>query len=115
MARKSLIIFILILLVTLPTSEFIREAIVYERKSQLLESAYRAIELGMNKEQVKTLLDEPHSVTENELGEVWFWNSRSYQGFLREQAGFATVKGHFDISLLFNEDGRVYRKFGGVN
>jgi outer membrane protein assembly factor BamE (lipoprotein component of BamABCDE complex) len=104
-----------ILLLALPMGEFIREAIFYERKSQQLESAYQVIELGMNKEQVKTLLGEPHSATENELGEVWFWNSRNYQGFLWERAGLATVKGHFDISLLFNEDGRVYRKFGGVN
>ena len=108
-------IFIIIFLPASLAIEFTRESVVYELNSQKLESAYQTIELGMNKEQVEMLLDEPHSTTKNELGEVWSWNSGNYQGFLWKRVGLATVKGHFGISLLFGEDNRVYKKFGGVN
>jgi outer membrane protein assembly factor BamE (lipoprotein component of BamABCDE complex) len=92
-----------------------RERATYSQKSQQLESAYQKINLGMTKEQVKTIAGEPHSSWKNELGEVWYWSARNYQSSLWDRVGLATTKGHFDTSIIFDESGKVSKKYGGIN
>ena len=121
MARKYIIVFTVTLILGValtfapPLIQFTQERFAYSQKSQQLESAHQQINLGMTKEQVKTVTGEPHDMWKNDLGEVWHWSARNYQGNLWKRAGLATTKGHFGMSVILDESSKVSDKSGGVN
>jgi outer membrane protein assembly factor BamE (lipoprotein component of BamABCDE complex) len=95
--------------------ELWRERVVYRRASNALERGSRQLRQGMAKEEVKKILGEPQGAGSNEPEEVWYWEARNYQGALWGLLGLNTTKGHFEVVVSFDGQGKVTKIFGGVN
>src|SRR5581483_2337747 len=104
--KKRALLISLVVLIGLPLAELAREEFVYLSVSNRLERAYKRIEIGMTKEQVRSLAGEPDFTTTNENGEFWHWGAMNYQGWLWKQIGLTWVKGHYGMGSRFNEEGK---------
>jgi hypothetical protein len=113
--RKKTILSVLVLLIGLPIAELIREEIAYLIVSRRIKAAYERTEIGMTKEEVKKLADDPDSVTARANEEIWYWDARHHQGALWNLLGIVWVKGHYTFITAFDENGKVGQKWGGVN
>lgn len=115
MSKKKNSIIVLAVLIGLPVAELVREEIAYLIVSRKMKAAYERTEIGLTKEEVKSLAGEPHSVTATSDDETWHWGATNHQGALWEALGLAWVKGHYTLNTTFDENGRVARKSGGIN
>jgi outer membrane protein assembly factor BamE (lipoprotein component of BamABCDE complex) len=115
MRRKKVFITTLVVLISVSAAELIREEVVYLSASRKLESACQRIEAGMTREQVGLLAGEPDSATAAILGKAWHWNTIRYRGVLWKSLGLTAVKGHYELTAAFDEDGKVTRTWCGVN
>lgn len=111
MQRTKVLITLLVVFISIPTIELIREEIVYLSESRKLKSVCQQIEAGITKEQVELLAGRPDFTT----AEAWHWDAMLYQGALWKRLGLTTVKGHYGLDVTFSKDGKVTEKLCGIN
>jgi len=109
------IIGVLAVVVALLAIGLIREYVAYRHYESKLEIVHRQIHLGMSTEDIKHLVGEPDSKMQRGSEEWWYWSATNHQGKLWKLLRLTTVKGHYDLSLNFSNQGRVVGIFGGVN
>lgn len=102
-------------IVTLLAVGLIGEYGAYKHYERKVENAHKQIHLGMSAEDVKRLVGEPDSKTQRVGEEWWYWSATNHQGKLWKILRLTTVKGHYDLSVNFSNQGRVVGIWGGVN
>jgi hypothetical protein len=95
--------------------ELARERFVYRRISRRIESAHNRLKPGMTMSEVKNLADAPQEIIERKPDEYWRWSAREHQGALWGRLGLTSTKGHYDLIVQFNGEGKITKIFGGVN
>jgi hypothetical protein len=95
--------------------ELARERFVYRRVSNRIESAHGQLKTGMTKDEVRQIAGDPFEITLRRPDEYWRWSAREHQGELWKRMGLATVRGHYDLIVMFDGENRVVKVFGGVN
>ena len=95
--------------------ELAREKFGYLRYARGLEATQQRLKPGMSKDEVRQALGEPTGGWKNETGDYLIWAAGSRQGELWGTLGLATVKGHYELIVTFDGEGRVSEVFGGVN
>ena len=95
--------------------ELARESFIYRRISNRIESAHGRLKVGMTKDEVRQLAGEPFEITLRKPDEYWRWSAREYQGELWKRVGLTSVKGHYDLIVMFDGENRIVKVFGGVN
>jgi hypothetical protein len=86
----------------------------------VLASARSQIQPNMTRKSVEDLIplrpDRTDSVlTQFGKKEELYWDSGWHQGVLHEFIGYTSYKGHFGLTVSFNEDGIVDGVAGGFN
>ena len=116
-STKKKVVIILLFLLTLFALELGRETIIYRMVTKKLEQGYWKIKSGMTKEEVKQVLGEPDSTytPQASSGEYLYWFAREHQGWLWSLLGLAPVKGHYEIIVEFDKEGKTVDIFSGVN
>jgi outer membrane protein assembly factor BamE (lipoprotein component of BamABCDE complex) len=95
--------------------ELARERFVYRRISQRIERAHAQIKPGMTKDEVRQIAGAPEEVIMRKPDEYWRWSAREHQGELWKRIGLSTIKGHYDLIVMFDGENRIKKIFGGVN
>ena len=95
--------------------ELARERFIYRRISQRIESAHAQIKTGMTRDEVRRMAGDPVEIIQRKPDEYWRWSAREHQGELWRRVGLSTIKGHYDLIVMFDADGRIAKVFGGVN
>ncbi len=95
--------------------ELARERFVYRRVSNRIERAHAQIKTGMMKDEVRQIAGDPLEVTLRKPDEYWRWSAREHQGELWKRIGWTSLKGHYDLIVMFDREGRLVKVFGGVN
>ena len=106
------VVMICSVLVALLVVELLREQVVYSTYTKRLEKAHATVYAGMQEEQVLSALVEPDWVKQNELGDTWYWDAATRQGYVFNKLKLVTQKGHYDLAISFNNK-RVIRIWGG--
>ena len=112
---KKALLFVAALLPFALCFELAREKVVYFRYAGDLEATQQQLKPGMSKHQVRQAMGEPTGGWTNETGDCWSWEARSKQGELWGKLGLTTVKGHYEVIVSFDGEGRVSQLFSGVN
>jgi hypothetical protein len=95
--------------------ELARERFVYRRISQRIESAHAQLKTGMTKDEVRQIAGDPVEIIQRKPDEYWRWSAREHQGELWKRVGLSTIKGHYDLIVMFDGEKRITKIFGGVN
>ena len=95
--------------------ELARERFVYRRISNRIERAHAQIKMGMQKDEVRQIAGEPEEIIMRRPDEYWRWSAREHQGELWKRIGLSTLKGHYDLIVIFDAEGKIVKVFGGVN
>jgi hypothetical protein len=95
--------------------ELARERFVYRRVSNRIESAHGQLKAGMTKDEVRQIAGDPVEVILRKPDEYWRWSAREHQGELWKRVGLTTVRGHYDLIVMFDGENRIKKIFGGVN
>jgi hypothetical protein len=93
----------------------IGEYVAYKHYERKLENVHRQIHLSMSTEDVKRLVGEPDLKMQKGGEETWYWFSGDHQGRLWKLLRLTTMKGHYDLTLGFSNQGKVVSIWGGVN
>ena len=109
------IIGVSMVVVTLLAVGLITEYVAYKHYERKLENVYKQIHLSMSTEDVKRLVDEPDLKMLRGSEETWYWLAGDHQGRLWKLLKLTTVKGHYDLTVRFSNQGRVVGIWGGVN
>jgi hypothetical protein len=95
--------------------ELAREQFIYRRISQRIERAHAQVKTGMTKDEVRQIAGTPEEIIQRKPDEYWRWSAREHQGELWKWVGWTTVKGHYDLIVMFDGEHRITKIFGGVN
>ncbi|MBA3804770.1 MAG: hypothetical protein H0X14_03540 [Acidobacteria bacterium] len=95
--------------------ELARERFIYRRISNRIERAHAQIKTGMTKDEVKQIAGTPEEIIPRKPDEYWRWSAREHQGELWKRVGWTSVRGHYDLIVMFGAEGRIVKVFGGVN
>ena len=104
-----------VVVVTLLAVGLITEYVAYKHYERKLENVHRQIHLSMSTEDIKRLVDEPDLKMLRAGEETWYWLAGDHQGRLWKLLKLTTVKGHYDLTVRFSNQGRVVGIWGGVN
>lgn len=114
MLRKAFLIVTTLLSFAL-CFELAREKFGYVRYARGLETTQQQLKPGMSQDEVRRVLGAPTGGWRNATGEYLVWEAGARQGELWRRLGLATVKGHYEVIVSFDGEGRASQIFGGVN
>lgn len=104
-----------ILLLLSPVIILMVEFVLYQRFVTKLQNAQNLLANGMNKEQVINVIDSPEFIKKDDSGEIYYWLASKHQGRLTKIFGFNTIKGHYELIIMFDKTGKVVRILSGIN
>lgn len=114
MARtKRRVLLVLSLIAALFMVELVREEMVYLYTGWFLQHTYWQVRPGMSKEQIRQLVGEPESVVKAEDGEHWTWSAANHRGFLFKTLRLASMQGHYELVVTFDDQERTSDVFAG--
>jgi len=102
------------MLVALFLAELLREYLQYRATETRLGSVSERLHPGMTVQEVLEIAKEPDFKTNHGLADVWYWDAGEHQGELRKLLHFTLTKGHYALSVRF-EDGAVSNVWAGAN
>ncbi|MBA3765647.1 MAG: hypothetical protein H0W99_01415 [Acidobacteria bacterium] len=95
--------------------ELARERLIYRRISNRIESAHAQVKTGMTKDEVRQIAGDPVEIILRKPDEYWRWSAREHQGELWKRVGWTSVRGHYDLIVMFDAENRIVKVFGGLN
>ena len=95
--------------------ELAREQFIYRRISNRIERAHAQVRTGMTKDEVRQIAGTPEEIILRKPDEYWRWSAREHQGELWRRVGWTSIRGHYDLIVMFDADDRIVKVFGGVN
>ena len=110
---KKRVLIVISIVVALFAAELLREEMVYLYNGWYLQHTYWQVRPGMTKEQVRQIVGEPESVVRAEDGEHWVWSAANHRGFLFKTLRLASMKGHYELVVTFDDQGRTSDVFAG--
>jgi len=109
------VLMICVLLISLGVIELLREQVTYYRYAKQLEKGHAKLQIGMHEKEVLFLLSKPDLVRPSESGKTCYWDAGERQGYLFNKLNLVSQKGHYTLTVSFDNKQTVIRTWAGVN